>query len=191
MPPIQAFASGIKAFDRHKMAKIDYMTHYHDCPWQIISRGDNRNGTLSSLALVSSPDPPCHAPSEIFRRGVARRAWGRDQSCSQLTGSTLQLKLFVAKNHLRSSSLSNCSLLVLLDNVQHALLKGLRTQTVWHCACALPSRDYTVLQVESANTLGPGFSSLVPKPFPPPVFDPTRQGHAHISTHRMRHLACT
>ena len=41
-----------------------------------------------------------------------------------------RLKFFVAKNHLRSSSLSNCSLLDsrLLDHVQHALLKGLSTQ---------------------------------------------------------------
>ena len=57
-----------------------------------------------------------------------------------------RLKFFVAKNHLRSSSLSNCSFLgsvVLLDDVQHALLKGLSTQGVRHCACAyaLLSRD--------------------------------------------------
>ena len=35
------------------MDRIDYITHYHDCPWQIIS-GDNRNGNsgqmLASLA---------------------------------------------------------------------------------------------------------------------------------------------
>ena len=38
--------------------------------------------------------------------------------------------------------------LVLLDDVQHALLKGRSTQRVWHCACAyaLLSRE----QVESA-----------------------------------------
>ena len=69
------------------------------------------------------------------------------QSCSEFTGSncSYRLKFFVAKNHLRSNSLSNCSLLDsrLLDHVQHALLKGLSTQRVWHCACAyaLLSRD--------------------------------------------------
>ena len=73
------------------------------------------------------------------------------QMLSSLAHSSLEvhcsyrLKFFVAKNHLRSSSLSNCSLLDsrLLDHVQHALLKGLTTQRVWHCACAyaLLSRD--------------------------------------------------
>ena len=29
------------------MDRIDYMMNYHDCPWQIISRGDNRNGTVA------------------------------------------------------------------------------------------------------------------------------------------------
>ena len=73
------------------------------------------------------------------------------QMLSSLAHSSLEvhcsyrLKFFVAKNHLRSSSLSNCSLLDsrLLDHVQHTLLKGLRKQRVWHCACtyALLSRD--------------------------------------------------
>ena len=40
------------------MARIDYMTHYHDRPWQTISRGDNRKlwnsgQMLSSLAHSS------------------------------------------------------------------------------------------------------------------------------------------
>ena len=53
-----------------------------------------------------------------------------------------RLKFFVAKKHLRSSSPSNCSLL-LLDHVHHALLKGLSTQRVWHCACA-----YVLLSID-------------------------------------------
>ena len=44
---------------------------------------------------------------------------------------------FVAEDHLRSSSLTAVFLaVVLLDDVQHALLKGRSTQRVWHCACA-------------------------------------------------------
>ena len=58
-----------------------------------------------------------------------------------------RLKFFVAKNHLRSSSLSSCSLLDsrLLDHVQHALLKGLSTQgcgtTHAHIHCCPESKS--------------------------------------------------
>ena len=46
-----------------------------------------------------------------------------------------RLKFFAAKNHLKT----NCSLLDsrLLDDVQHALLKTLSTERVWHYACAM------------------------------------------------------
>ena len=75
------------------------------------------------------------------------------------------LEFFVAKNHLGVALFLTAVFLavILLDHVQHALLKGLSTQRVWHCACAyaLPSRD----QVESAskkkkkkkNTPGKGY----------------------------------
>ena len=76
------------------------MTHYHDRPWQIISRGDNSGQMLSSLA---------HSSLEVY--------------CSY------RLKFFVAKNHLRSSSLSFLAV-ILLDHVQHALLKGLSRKCV-------------------------------------------------------------
>ena len=57
-----------------------------------------------------------------------------------------RLKFFVAKNHPKSSSLSNCSLndSRLLNDVQHTLLKSRSTQRVHvHCACAyaLPGPD--------------------------------------------------
>ena len=75
------------------------MTHYHDCPWLIFQRRQqkwNSGQMLSSLA---------HSSLKVH--------------CSY------RLKFFVAKNHLRSSSLSNCSLLDshLLDHVQH-MTKG-------------------------------------------------------------------
>ena len=62
------------------------------------------------------------------------------------------LKFFVAKNHLRRALLLTAVFLavVLLDHFQHALLKGLSTQRVWHYACA-----YVLLsdEVESASKI--------------------------------------
>ena len=71
------------------------MTHYHDCTWLIFQRTQQRWNSgqmLSSLA---------HSSLEVH--------------CSY------RLKFFVAKYHLRSSSLSYCSLLDsrLLNHVQH------------------------------------------------------------------------
>ena len=45
---------------------------------------------------------------------------------------------FVVKNPLTNSPLYNYSLfgVILLNHVQHAILKGLTTQSVWHGACA-------------------------------------------------------
>ena len=79
------------------MARIDYMTHY----------------MIQSLA-------------NCLRR--RQQKWNSGQMFSILAHSSLEvhcsyrLKFFVAKNHLRSSSPSNYSLL-LLDHVHHALLK--------------------------------------------------------------------
>ena len=102
------------------MARIDIMTHYLDCPWLIISRGDNRNWTVARCLPVLLT---------VHWKYIVVIGWS-----SLLLKITWGVAVFLTAVFLA---------VVLLDHVQHALLKGLSTQRVWHCACAypLPSRE--------------------------------------------------
>ena len=64
------------------LAKIDCMTHYHVCLWQIISRGDNRDWTVGRYFPVLST---------VHWKYI--------------------VVIDVVENHLTNSSVTNCSLL--------------------------------------------------------------------------------
>ena len=104
------------------LARIDYMMHYHDFLSKFFSRGDNRNWTVVRYFPVSFT---------VHCKYIVVIGWS-----SLLFEITWGIALLTTTAFLA---------LVLLDHHQHALLKGLSAQRVWHGACI------TIQRLESAS----------------------------------------